>query len=275
AFVYDEAGQLLGEYVHDGSNPNSQSGEYIWLPRPDGGSELVGYVKSQGNNSQRYAVHSDHLGTPRRITNESGQPVWQWAYSAYGDNAAQVLAAAEPGFAFNPRFPGQYFDSESGKHYNYFRTYDPTTGRYTQSDPIGLGGGWNRFAYVGGNPLSFADYYGLDKTVWRFPSGPTNGNWGGRCWSGGQYSCGDKGMGSLPPTDSADACYKNHDICYNACPSQNDMSCRAACNKKLVNELLALPGDPRQWPIPPIKGAERDSVNFRNRATGYYGGGIQ
>ncbi|WP_425591686.1 RHS repeat domain-containing protein [Hydrogenophaga aromaticivorans] len=106
-------------------------------------------------------MHSDHLGTPRRITNESGQPVWQWAYSAYGDNAAQVLAAATPGFAFNPRFPGQYFDSESGKHYNYFRTYDPKTGRYTSADPIGLEGGWNRFAYVGGNSLSFVDPKGL------------------------------------------------------------------------------------------------------------------
>ena len=161
AFMYDEAGQLLGEYVHDGSNPNSQGGEYIWLPRPDGGSELVGYVKSQGSQTQRYAVHSDHLGTPRRISNESGQPVWQWAYSAYGDNAAQVLAAAPPGFEFNPRFPGQSFDSESGKHYNYFRTYDPQTGRYTSADPIGLGGGWNRFVYVGGNPVSFVDPDGL------------------------------------------------------------------------------------------------------------------
>ena len=161
AFMYDEAGQLLGEYVHDGSNPNSQGGEYIWLPRPDGGSELVGYVKSQGSQTQRYAVHSDHLGTPRRISNESGQPVWQWAYSAYGDNAAQVLAAAPPGFEFNPRFPGQYFDSESGKHYSYFRTYDPKTGRYTSADPIGLAGGWNRFGYVEGNPVSFTDPSGL------------------------------------------------------------------------------------------------------------------
>ena len=96
AFVYDEAGQLLGEYLHDGSNPNNQGGEYIWLPRPEGGSELVGHVKSQGASSQRYAVHSDHLGTPRRISNESGQPVWQWAYSAYVSHPRLMVPGAPP-----------------------------------------------------------------------------------------------------------------------------------------------------------------------------------
>ena len=66
--------------------------------------------------------------------------------------------------SFNLRYPGQYFDSESGLNYNYFRTYNPTTGRYTQNDPIGLDGGWNRFGYVEGNPLSFVDPWGLDST---------------------------------------------------------------------------------------------------------------
>ena len=63
------------------------------------------------------------------------------------------------------RFPGQYADSETGFFYNYFRTYQPNQGRYTQADPIGLDGGWNRMGYVDQNPLSFKDPYGLVKHV--------------------------------------------------------------------------------------------------------------
>ena len=64
-------------------------------------------------------------------------------------------------FAYNLRFPGQYFDAETGKHYNYFRDYDPRLGRYVQSDPIGLQGGLNTFGYVRGRPLNLFDPLGL------------------------------------------------------------------------------------------------------------------
>jgi RHS repeat-associated protein len=60
------------------------------------------------------------------------------------------------------RFQGQQFDGETNLNYNYFRDYDPATGRYDESDPIGLGGGINTYSYVFSSPLQFADPFGLD-----------------------------------------------------------------------------------------------------------------
>ncbi|RZJ56823.1 MAG: hypothetical protein EON49_17115, partial [Acidovorax sp.] len=124
---------------------------------------------------QTYAIHSDHLNTPRKLTQADGQAAWQWEYSAFGDEQPTTAAkrftsetttpttgnTSVPEVTFNLRYPGQYFDVETKLHYNYFRSYDSRTGRYTQGDPIGLDGGWNRFAYVGSDPLSFVDLMGL------------------------------------------------------------------------------------------------------------------
>ncbi|CAN7172247.1 hypothetical protein LJR139_000252 [Variovorax paradoxus] len=126
-------------------------------------------------NGATYAVHSDHLNTPRRLSNDSGQPVWQWSYSAFGEDKptiaknrfANLDITPNPGTTslsevkFNLRYPGQYADEESGLFYNYFRSYDARTGRYSQPDPIGLDGGWNRFGYVDANPLLLTDPMGL------------------------------------------------------------------------------------------------------------------
>jgi len=112
---------------------------------------------------QMYYLHNDHLGTPRVVTNQAHQVVWKGQLKPFGETKVDVEAINN-----HRRFPGQRFDIESRLYYNYFRDYDPTTGRYIQSDPIGLGGGMNTYAYVGNNPLMYSDPYGL---AWFRPEG--------------------------------------------------------------------------------------------------------
>jgi RHS repeat-associated protein len=91
------------------------------------------------------------------MTNLSGAIVWQASYDAFGK--ATVDAASS--ITNNLRFPGQYFDAETGLHYNWNRFYDPNTGRYVTEDPIGIKGGINLFSYISNNPINFNDFAGL------------------------------------------------------------------------------------------------------------------
>jgi RHS repeat-associated protein len=104
--------------------------------------------------------HCDHLGTPQEITDEEGNIAWQAQYKAWGE-AKEIIGktATKAGFRNPLRFQGQYFDHETGLHYNRFRYYDPETGRFISKDPIGLHGGLNEFTYA------------LNSTEWIDPSG--------------------------------------------------------------------------------------------------------
>ncbi len=112
-----------------------------------------------------YYVHPDHLGTPRIITDPtSNSVVWAWDnIDPFGANLPNENPSNTGNmFKYNFRFPGQYADAETGLFYNYMRDYDPSIGRYVQSDPVGLSGGLNTFGYSGGNPLNNRDPMGLD-----------------------------------------------------------------------------------------------------------------
>jgi RHS repeat-associated protein len=148
-FVYDEQEHLLGEYAADGAALQ----ETVYL----GDTPVV--VLTNGISY----VSADHLDTPRLITRSSdGAIVWRWdAADPFGVQLPQENPSGLGTFTYNLRFPGQLFDRETNNHYNYYRDYDPQTGRYVQSDPIGLSAGINTYGYVGGNPLRFTDRFGL------------------------------------------------------------------------------------------------------------------
>lgn len=103
----------------------------------------------------RYFVFSDQLGTPVLIEDEQGREVWQARIKPFGQ--AELTGTR---IEFNLRFPGHYYDAELGLHYNRFRYYDPQLGRYLQSDPWGISGGMNLYAYRT-NPLASVDVRGL------------------------------------------------------------------------------------------------------------------
>jgi len=159
-FVYDQDGHLLAEYHRYTNNTFADYIEYAWL-----GDLPVAMRRYSSGVEEIFYIESDHLGTPRTITDQAGRVRWRWYSDPYGEALPDENPEGLGVFTFNLRFPGQYYDVETGLHYNYFRDYDPSTGRYIQSDPIGLNGGINTFAYAEGAPTMYADPYGLQIEV--------------------------------------------------------------------------------------------------------------
>ena len=150
-FMYDSQGKLIGEY--DKNNALRQ--ETVWLDD----TPVAVLKKNAQGQYQTYYVHADHVNTPRAILDSQNRIVWKWSSNAFG----QGLPEEDPdgdgtAFEYHPRFPGQYWDKETGLHYNYYRsTYDPMLGRYGEADPIGIEGGLNIYGYANHNPLMFTD----------------------------------------------------------------------------------------------------------------------
>jgi len=191
-YEYDLRDQLIGivhadgsrtEYAYDAfsrrirKHRGARVTEYIWL-----GHQMVQEIVTEGNTRHTceylyepgahkplamrlrgsiYYYHCDRLGTPQLLTDARGIVVWSAHYEAFGDATVQLHEVEQP-----LRFLGQYFDGESGLHYNRARYYDPALGSYLSADPALPPGSANQYRYVSGNPINLSDPLGLFGESW-------------------------------------------------------------------------------------------------------------
>ncbi|QNE78371.1 type IV secretion protein Rhs [Streptomyces finlayi] len=181
-YAYDPLGRRISkqspsETVHftwDGTTLCEQTTANIVLtwdhagPRPLSQTER----RTDTDDQRFFAIVTDLIGTPTELVDEYGNLAWRTRTTLWGTTTWNRDA-----IAYTPlRFPGQYFDPESGLHYNYFRYYDPESARYLSQDPLGLAPAPNPTAYVH-NPLLWADPLGLLACRKNEPDDPT---WDGR-----------------------------------------------------------------------------------------------
>ncbi len=159
--LYDEGGQWIGDYDSTGATIQ----QAIWMDNLP-----VGLLDGAGTAQSLKYIEPDHLGTPRAVIDPNrgttGVAIWTWdaKSEAFGNSPPNQDPDLDgTAFVFNMRFPGQRHDPSTGLSYNYFRDYDPSTGRYIQSDPVGLAGGVNSYSYTGAQPLNSIDSQGLQQ----------------------------------------------------------------------------------------------------------------
>jgi RHS repeat-associated protein len=161
-YAYDENNHLIAEY-------GTTNRDYIWL-----GDTPVAVIDNTLNGSVTTNVinyvHADGLNTPRVVTNSSGTVIWQWAYQS--NPFGEQKPTSTTGYVLNLRYPGQYFDVETGLVYNGARYFESATGRFLQPDPSGFLGGIGLYVYGLNNPLMYIDPTGLSPPGAPPPMGP-------------------------------------------------------------------------------------------------------
>jgi RHS repeat-associated protein len=132
-------------------------GQRLYFYEPNSYAPLARIDDLEGQDQKTYYFHTDQIGIPLEMSDADGKIVWQATFKAWGE--LHSLDVGEVEVEQNLRYQGQYFDAESGLHYNTFRYYDPTVGRFTTQDPIGLDGGANLYEYSE-NPIAWVDPWG-------------------------------------------------------------------------------------------------------------------
>lgn len=239
-YHYDLAGNLILET----SNTAATRAAYVWAD-----DQPLAHIQRSGTTDRLSYLHTDHLNTPRLASDTAARIVWRWDGRAFGNTTPNNNPDGDTiTTTINLRFPGQYYDSETGFHYNYFRYYDPSTGRYITSDPVGLDGGLNTYTYVESNPLYRIDPLGLAATA-PIPAPvtipgfqlPTPNPWWMLIWprpagEGSdtvpqQSSIWDELNGKVPDSAADDVSDKPN------CPPSGDNDDGDRCYKNYINEL--------------------------------------
>jgi len=226
-YHYDQSGLLIAETDQNGNAIR----DYAYL-----NGQRLALIDSTGV----YYLHSNHLDTPQVITDQNQNIVWAANYEPFGE--AQITTAE---IENNLRFPGQYFDEETNLYYNYFRDYDPSVGRYTQSDPIGLDGGFNTYLYGNANPVRFIDPTG-ELAFLAFLPAIISGSGGGTAAAGG-FSAGTALLGGLGlfailniPGDTANSSDDSCGRCMSATP-QNIRSVVSTSTFRTLQRSVSAP----------------------------------
>ncbi|KRA17312.1 hypothetical protein ASD69_11435 [Lysobacter sp. Root604] len=251
--VYDESGRWLGDYDTTGKALQ----QAIWL---DG--LPVGLLAGAGANQKLHYIEPDHLGTPRAVIDRTRDvAIWTWALQgeAFGNSPPnQDPDLDSTAFVLDMRFPGQRYDMASGLNYNYFRDYDAASGRYVQSDPIGLRGGITTYGYAGADPLTYSDPLGLAKMN-LFP--PNTGAWrlfekipdsDDECLVGGHgtpFYVAKQSPAQLADRISNDAACRDKRIILYACNTgvRPEEGSKKAYGARLAKETGQWVGAPNNW----------------------------